>query len=61
MFQDDPKVLFFVCVSVYVFIRVSLYPQQGCVVREKEKKRKRERDLSGWEGAREGRMDVFDG
>lgn len=31
------------------------------MVREKEKKRKRERDLSRWEGAREGRMDVFDG
>ena len=50
-----------VCVSVYVFIRVSLYPQQGCVQREKEQGRERESDLGGWGGARQGRMDVFDG
>lgn len=45
------------CASMYVFIRVSLYPQQGCVQRETE----RERELRGWGNARVGRMDVFDG
>lgn len=41
LFQDDPEVLCVcayvsVCVSDYIFIRVSQYPQQGCVQRGKE-------------------------
>lgn len=54
-----------VCAPVYVFIRVSLYPQQGCARGEERRgrdgERGREKELSGWGGAREGRIDVFDG
>lgn len=50
------------CVRSDVFIRVSLYPQQGCVHRKRKKERKKERKSSvGEGGVREGRMDVFDG
>lgn len=42
------------CVSVYVFIRVSLYPQQGCVHREK---REGEREGALWLGRCEGGQD----
>lgn len=44
LFQDDPEVLRLhvcVCVVPYVFIWVSLYPQQGCVQREREKEGKK--------------------
>lgn len=52
-----------VCVCVCLYSGQPVSTTGLCAEREREGEtaRERERDLGGWGGTREGRMDVFDG
>ena len=47
-----------VCLCMSLFGSVCIHNRVVCTER---RGRERERELCGWGGAREGRMDVFDG